>query len=137
MTSIENRNLLFRPQQQVPHSARNLHTLPYLQNRVKYMHQTFFCPPNSTLLAAINNHQFKGCPFMTADNVRKYLTMSPANSKGRMKLPHTGIRSTKSKAPKSHCAPLGHKSPSINETIPTTITCEDGSSDGQVNPTKS
>ena len=89
MTSIENQNLQFRPHQHVSHSANTLHTLPYLQNRVKYMHKTFFCPPHSTLLAAINNHQLKGCPFMTADNVRKYLPMSPATSKGKMKRPRT------------------------------------------------
>ena len=73
MTSIENHNLQFRPDQHVPHSANNLHTIPYLQNRVNYIHQIFFCPPYSTLLVAINNHQIKGCPFMTADNVHKYL----------------------------------------------------------------
>ena len=123
MTSIENRNLQFRPHEQVPHSDRNMHTLLYLKNMVTYMHQTFFCPPHSTLLVAINNHQIKGCPFMTADNVRKYLPMSPATSKVRMKRPRTGIRSARYKAPKSHCAPLGHKAPSINETIPTTIPC--------------
>ena len=114
ITSIKNQNLQCRPHQHVPHSANNLHTLPSLQNRVKYMHETFFCPPHSTLLAAINNHQLKGYPFVTAENVRKYLPMSPATSKGRMKRPRTGIRSTRAKAPKSHCATLGHKSPIIN-----------------------
>ena len=97
------------------------------------MHQTFLCPPHSTLLAAINNHQLKGCPFMTADNVRKYLTMSPATSKVRMKRPRTGIQSTRDKAHKYHCAPLGHTAPSINETIPSTIPYEYRSSDGRVN----
>ena len=70
---------------------------------------------------------------MTADNVRKYLPMSPATYKVRMKLPRTVIRSTRAKAPKSHCAPLGHKAPIINENIPTTLPFEDGSSDDQVN----
>ena len=70
---------------------------------------------------------------MMADNVQKYLPMSQSASKGRMKRPCTVIRSTGAKSPKSHCAPLGHKAPSINETIPTTIPCEDGYSDGQVN----
>ena len=59
--------------------------------------------------------------------------MPPATSKGRMKRPCTGILSKRDKAPKSHCAPMGHKAPIINEHIPTTITFEDGSSDGQVN----
>ena len=133
MTSIENHNLQFRPDQHVPHSANNVHTIPYLRNRVNYIHQIFFCPPYSTLLVAINNHQIKGCPFMTADSVHKYLPMSPATSKGIIKRPRTGIRSTRAKAPKYHCAPLGHKAPSINDTISTTIPCEDGYSDGQVN----
>ena len=34
---------------------------------------------------------------MTADNVRKYLPSYPAKSKGRMKRPRTGIRSTRPK----------------------------------------
>ena len=70
---------------------------------------------------------------MTAYNVQKYLPMSPATSKGRIKRTRTGIRSTRDKAPKSHYAPLGHKAPIINENIPTNIPFEDGSSDGQFN----
>ena len=66
MTSIEKNNLQFRPHKHSPHSANNVHTLPYLKKRVKYMQQTFLCPPHYTLLTAINNHQLKGCPFMTA-----------------------------------------------------------------------
>ena len=34
----------------VPDTANNVHTIPHLQNRVKYMHQVFFCPPQQTLL---------------------------------------------------------------------------------------
>ena len=115
MISIENLNLQLRPHQQVPHSASNLHTLPYLQNRVKYMHQTFFCPPHSTLLAAINNHQLKGCPFMTAYNVRKYLP--------------TRVRSEERKV----CRDTGHSlvqgSPVVNKTLtasPLKITLPNG-----------
>ena len=70
---------------------------------------------------------------MTADNVQKYLPMSPATSKGRIKRTRTGIQSTRAKASKSHFAPLGHKAPIINENIPTSIPFEDISSDGQVN----
>ena len=50
-----------------------------------------------------------------------------------MKRPCMGIRSTGAKSPKSHCAPLGHKAPIINDNIPTTIPFEYGSSDGRVN----
>ena len=97
IATIDNLDLHIRPNQRVPHEAKNVHTLPYLQNRMKYMHLSFFCPPQSMLIAAIDNGQLKGCPFMTADNVRKYLPSSPVTSKGRMKRPRTGIRSTRPK----------------------------------------
>jgi hypothetical protein len=61
------------------------------------MHQAFFNPPTHTLIKAINNGQLEGIPFMKADLVRKYLAPSPATSKGRMKRPRTGIRSTRKK----------------------------------------
>ena len=95
IATTENLDLHIRPNQHVPHEANNVHTLPYLQNRMKYMHHSFFCPPHSTLITAIDNGQLKGCPFMTADNVRKYLPASPAMSKGIMKRSQTGIRSTR------------------------------------------
>ena len=69
--TIENLDLHIRPNQHVPHEANNVHTLPYLQNRMKYIHQSLLCPPHSTLITAIGNGQLKECPFMTADNVRK------------------------------------------------------------------
>ena len=97
ISTIENLGLHIMTNQHVPHSARNVHKLPYLQNSMKYMHQTFFCTQHSTLIAAIDNHQLKRCPFITVDNVRKYLPASPATSKGRMKRQRTGIRSTRPK----------------------------------------
>ena len=117
---------------------------------MKYMHQSFFCPPHSTLIAAIDNGQLKGCPFMTADNVRKYLPASPATSKERMKRPQTGIRSTRPKnttkdheriiymipTPKSSSKVVIKNTTEAN-SIPThspiTIPFEDESSNGQVN----
>eukprot|EP00804_Cyclotella_cryptica_P015310 CCRYP_005417-RA/>CCRYP_005417-RA protein AED:0.07 eAED:0.07 QI:0/-1/0/1/-1/1/1/0/1190 len=73
-----------------------MYTLPSKQQQLKYMHQAFFSPPIATLLKAINNNQLQGFPLMTRDLVRKYLAPSPATSKGHMKRPRTGIRSTRS-----------------------------------------
>jgi hypothetical protein len=83
------------------HSAMNVYTLPFKQQWMKYMHQSFFSPPIPTLIKAINNNQLNGIPMMKADLVRKYLAPSPATSKGHMKQPRKGIRSTrpKTKAP--------------------------------------
>ena len=39
IATIENIYLHIRSNQHVPHEANNVHTLPYLQNRMKYMHQ--------------------------------------------------------------------------------------------------
>ena len=75
--------------------ANTVYTIPHKQNQVKYMHQCFFSPPMQTLLDAIANDQLKGIPFMKQDIIRKYLAPSPATSKGRMKRPRAGIRSTR------------------------------------------
>ena len=48
-----------------------------------------------TLIKAIENEQLEGFPFMKTKMVRKYLAPSPATSKGRMKRPRAGIRSTR------------------------------------------
>eukprot|EP00804_Cyclotella_cryptica_P011139 CCRYP_020834-RA/>CCRYP_020834-RA protein AED:0.37 eAED:0.22 QI:0/0/0/0.66/1/1/3/0/880 len=61
--------------------AANLYTLPFKQQQLKYMHQSFFSPPTNTLIKAINNGQLEGVPFMKSDLVRKYLAPSPATSK--------------------------------------------------------
>eukprot|EP00804_Cyclotella_cryptica_P022284 CCRYP_018108-RA/>CCRYP_018108-RA protein AED:0.45 eAED:0.45 QI:0/-1/0/1/-1/1/1/0/170 len=73
----------------------NMYTLPSKQQQLKYMHQAFFSPPIATLLKAINNNQLQGFPLMKADLVQKYLAPSPATSKGHVKRPRTGIRSTR------------------------------------------
>ena len=79
----------------IPHTAANVYTIPYRQNQVKYIHQTFFSPTIPTLLKAINNDQMEGIPFMKAAMVRRHLPPSPATSKGHMKRPCAGIRSTR------------------------------------------
>ena len=56
-----------------------------------------FTPSIATLTHVINNGFLGGFPFMKSKLVPKYLAKSPAMSKGRMKRPCTGIRSTRSK----------------------------------------
>ena len=72
--------------------------MPYLQNQIRYMHQTFFSQPKHTIIKAINNNQFKGFPFMKLDLIRKNLANAPATSKGRRRRPRKGLRSTQTKA---------------------------------------
>ena len=76
-------------------AAATLYTLPYKQQKVKYMHQTFFAMPAATLEKAINNNQLKGIPMMNVKDIRRHLLPSPATPKGRMKRPRGGIRSTR------------------------------------------
>ena len=88
--TVAQQNLQLSTQQQISHAshfANNVHTLPYLQNQVKYMHQTFFSQPMHTLIKAINNNQLKGIPFMQADLLCKHLAQSPVIPKGRMRRP--------------------------------------------------
>eukprot|EP00804_Cyclotella_cryptica_P019081 CCRYP_014487-RA/>CCRYP_014487-RA protein AED:0.29 eAED:0.21 QI:0/0/0/1/0.5/0.33/3/0/1151 len=77
------------------HTAHNVYTLPFKQQQLKFIHQAFFSPPVHTLIKAIHNDQLVGVPFMKPDLVRKYLAPSPATSKGRIKRPRTGLRSTR------------------------------------------
>eukprot|EP00804_Cyclotella_cryptica_P000273 CCRYP_010218-RA/>CCRYP_010218-RA protein AED:0.29 eAED:-0.05 QI:0/0/0/0.5/1/1/2/0/769 len=77
------------------HIAYNVYTLPFKQQQLKYIHQAFFGPPVHNLIKAINNDQLLGVPLMKPDLICKYLAPSPATSKGRMKRPRTGIRSTR------------------------------------------
>ena len=77
------------------HQASNVYTIPVKQNQLKYMHQSFFNAPIPTLLKAVAKGHLKGIPLMKADLITKYLAKSPATSKGRMKRPRVGIRSTR------------------------------------------
>ena len=76
-------------------AAATLYTLPYKQQKVEYMHQTFFTMPAATLGKGINNNQLKGIPMMNIKDIRRHLPPSPATPKGRMKRPRGGIRSTR------------------------------------------
>ena len=45
--------LKWMPRQTVSHRAKNVHTVLYKQNQLKYMHQSMFSPPIATLIKAI------------------------------------------------------------------------------------
>ena len=66
-------------------ASATVYTLPFKQQRVKYMHQTFFAMPPATLEKAITNNQLKGFPCMNLKDIRRHLPPSPATPKGRMK----------------------------------------------------
>ena len=105
-------DLQLLPNQRMPQRverAANMHTLPHKQQQLKYMHQAFLCPPNASLVKAINNEQLKGIPLMSADNVRKFLPKSPATAKGGMKRVRTNIRSTRPKTNKRKGARRGNR----------------------------
>ncbi|KAL7426973.1 hypothetical protein ACHAXH_000515 [Discostella pseudostelligera] len=82
--------------------ANNVHTIPHLQNRVKYMHQAFFCLPIQTLLRTANLGFLNNLPFLQPDLIHKHLTNSPATAKGHLKLRPTGHYSTQSPTATSH-----------------------------------
>ena len=100
---------------QIQHAANNVYTLPYKQNQLKYMHQTFFNPPITTLIDAIQNSQLEGIPCMKADLIRKYLAPSPATPKGRMKRPRAGIHSTRTKKHQSRRSRDSNQDPSSTQ----------------------
>ncbi len=75
------------------------------ENAVKFMHQSLCNPPIASLLKAINASFLRGAPHLNAKSVCKYLTPSPATSKGHMKRPHKGLQST---TPKPMKPPLPH-----------------------------
>jgi len=69
------------------------------ENKVKFMHQSLCNPPKSSLLEAIRRGFLRGAPHLKGKNVAKYLPASMATSKGHMKRPRKGIRSTTPKQP--------------------------------------
>ncbi len=74
-------------------------------NSVRFAHQSLCSPCILTLLKAIRRGQLKGCPNMTTKEVTKYPNPSPAATKGHMKQPHQGIRSTRPKPSSSTPSP--------------------------------
>jgi hypothetical protein len=72
-------------------------------NAVEFMHQSLCNPPITSLLNAINASFLQGAPHLNAKSIQKYLTPSPTTSKGHMKRPRKGLRST---TPKPTCPSL-------------------------------
>ncbi len=70
------------------------HSIKTRANGVKFAHQSLCSPKISTLLKAVRKGFLRGCPNMTEKLILKYLNPSPATSKGHMKRPRHGIRST-------------------------------------------
>ncbi len=80
-----------------PHTisiATFAHTVRTKANSIKFAHQSFCSPRHSTFLKAIQRRFLKGCPNHSAAGITRYLNPCPASSKGHMKRPHQGIRST-------------------------------------------
>ena len=86
-------------QQYTLHAANaSLYTLPYKQNQLNYMHQSFLNAPLNMLIEAALSNQLMGIPFIKNPNfIRIYLAPSSATTKGKMKKPKSGIRSTRKK----------------------------------------
>ena len=82
------------------HQVNNVHTISHIQNRVKYMHQAFFCPPHQTLIRAANLGFLDNIPFLTAHNIHTHLAKSPATAKGRLRLHAQGLSSTRHRTPR-------------------------------------
>ena len=107
------------------HGANNLYTLPFKQQQLKYMHQSFFNLPIQTLIAASNNNQLKGIPLLNnAKMIKKYLAPSPATFKGRLTKQRSNVRTTrpKSKKPNTTAEEILAEMPRMNgepNVIPT------------------
>ena len=78
------------------HQADNAYMVSCKESLIKYLHQCLFCPPKTTLLAAITNNRLATWPGLTARAVEWYLLdHAPATNKGHMKRHKKGIRTTK------------------------------------------
>ena len=66
-----------------------------LEQLIPYLHACLFSPVIGTLIEAIQNNQLTTWPFLTVDNVRKYLHTPMATVLGHMKQTRKNQRSTK------------------------------------------
>ena len=103
--------------QQPQHMAHNMHTIPYLQNCLKYMHQAMFCPPITTLITAANAGFLHGFPFITQDLISKHLINPPATAKRCMKKAKAGIRSTRPQTQQDSLRPPSASSPPLRVEV--------------------
>jgi hypothetical protein len=98
---------------QTAHIAMTAYTMPTKQQALKFMHQTLFCPPIPTLIAAIENKQLRTFPHLTVENVRKHLEPATATSKGRIKRNKKGIRSPRKTQGTTNVPPQPASQPNI------------------------
>ena len=77
-------------------SCSRMYTLPYKQQQLTCMHQSFCKLPLQTLMAAANNNQLKGVPLLNnAKMIKRYLALLPVTSKGRLTKQRSNARSTR------------------------------------------
>ncbi len=104
-----------RPQITVPSDAHDAmptaiaaftHSVQTLVNAVRFAHQSLGNPKILTLLKAVRQGFFQGCPNISEKLILKYLNPSPATAKGHMKRPRQGIRSTTPRAAMQHTGVL-------------------------------
>jgi hypothetical protein len=86
------------------------HSVTTRANAVKFAHQSLCNPKISTLMKALKKGFLKGCPNMTKEQIRKYVNPSPATTKGHMKWPKKGIRST---TPKGTASEIRNSQPIV------------------------
>ena len=77
------------------------HSVRTRANAVKFAHQSLCNPRISSLLKAVRKGFLKGCPNLSESLILRYLNPSPATSKGHMRRPRQGIRSTRPKINKT------------------------------------
>ncbi len=75
------------------------HSVRTQSNAVKFSHQSLCSPKVSSLLKANRRGFLNGCPNMSVKLILKYLNPRAATTKGHMKRPRYGIRSTRTWTP--------------------------------------
>ena len=79
----------------IHHTCRPKRLHPNLQAKPTQVYApSVFFPLFEILIQAIQRTHLEGIPYTHTDLVQKYLALSPATSKGRMKRPQAGICST-------------------------------------------
>ncbi len=93
------------------------HNVRNKANSIWFAHQSLCSPRISTLLKAIRHNHLKGCPNLSAAGVSKYLNPSPATTKGHMKQPCMGIRSTRRTHIHTATLPQGQDDPNDTNIV--------------------
>jgi hypothetical protein len=89
------------------------HTIQTKANIIKFAHQSMCSSKISTLFKAIRRCFLDGCPNLSAKGVTCYLNPIPTTTKGHMKQPHQGIRTT---TQQPRLPPSGRQGPTVHVT---------------------